>query len=275
MGVQKKHAIPVGFSPRLPQTGRMLLLRVRFTVALGLAVTGFASTFATTARAVTPGLSGTLSVVPGLGQVVNGKPLEGLGWLLTVGGLYGSGNSRLAQIGFDLWMYNMYDAYRDARPPAAANHNVFQNYFAFLNPLNLVDPIGAPIVAFGAASNGASGYPALRDPGAIAMYGFVGLGEEGLYRGFLFPSLSQMTSSKWAGAILSSAIFSVAHATGGSSNLQASPLAQRFIGGLFFCWQVDRNRYDLRKSIFAHAWYDILVDDGGMIRGLKLEIPLP
>jgi hypothetical protein len=227
------------------------------------------------ARAVTPGFSGTLSIVPGLGQAVNGNLFEGLGWLVTVGGLYGSRNSRLAQIGFDLWMYNMYDAYRDARPPAAANHNVFQNYFAFANPLNLIDPIGAPIVAFGAASSSASGYPALRDPGAIAMYGFVGLGEEGLYRGFFFPSLSQMTSSKWAGAILSSAIFSVAHATGGSSNLQASLLAQRFIGGLFFCWQADRNRYDLRKNIFAHAWYDILVDKGGMIRGLKLEIPLP
>lgn len=227
------------------------------------------------ALATTPGLAGTLSLVPGLGQVTNGDGWEGLGWFGSVVGLYASGNSTLSQLGFDLWMYNMYDAYRDARPPEAADHNWFQNYSAFVNPANLIDPVGAPIVGFGAYAGSPGGYPALRSPTALMTYGFVGLGEEGLYRGFLFPSFSQVLSSKWAGAILSSAVFSVSHATGGSSNLQASPLLQRFIGGMFFCWQADRNRYDLRKNIFAHAWYDILVDDAGMIRGLKFQLPLP
>jgi len=227
------------------------------------------------AEALWPGAAGALSVVPGLGQASQGNVLEGLGWLGTVVGLYGSGNSAMAQIGFDLWMYNMYDAYRDARPPSAADHNVFQNYFAAFNPLNLADSVGAPLVAYGAVAGSAGGYPALRRPASIVTYGFVGMGEEGLYRGFLFPSLSQLTSSRIAGALLSSAVFSVSHATGGSSNLQSSPLIQRFLGGLLFCWQADRNRYDLRKNIFAHAWYDILVDTGGQIRGVKIQIPIP
>ncbi len=230
---------------------------------------------ATPASAARPGLTGTLSVVPGLGQMTNGDGWEGLGWLGSVALLYGSGNSLLRQIGYDLWMYNMYDAYRDARPPAAAGHNLFQNYTAFLNPLNLIDPVGAPIVAFGALSGSRTGYPSLRRPSDIAMYGFVGLGEEGLFRGFLFPSFSQTLGSKWLGAITSSAVFSVSHATGGTSNLQASPLIQRFVGGMFFCLQADRNRYDLRKNIFAHAWYDILVTNDGQIRGIKMELPLP
>lgn len=102
-----------------------------------------------------------------------------------------------------------------------------------------------------------------------------GLARRGLFRGFLFPSFSQTLGSKWAGAITSSAVFSVAHVSGGSSNLQASPLLQRFIGGMFFCLQADRNHYDLRNNIFAHAWYDILVSKDGQIRGIKMELPLP
>lgn len=226
-------------------------------------------------RAASPGLTGTLSLVPGLGQLTNGNGWEGLGWLSSIVLLYGSGNSTLSQVGYDLWMYNMYDAYRDARPPLAAPHHLLQNYTAFLNPLNLLDPIGAPIVAFGARSGAGSGYPSLRKPSEVAMYGFVGLGEEALFRGFLFPSFSQTLSSKWLGAVTSSAVFALSHATNGRQDLAASPMIQRFIGGMLFCWQVDRNRYDLRKNIFAHAWYDILVTGDGQIRGLKMDLPLP
>lgn len=227
------------------------------------------------ALAASPGLKGTLSLVPGLGQMANGNGWEGLGWLGSVALLYGSKNAHLQAIGWDLWMYNMYDAYRDARPPAAAGHSLFENYTASLNPLNLLDPVGAPVVAYGALAGSSTGYPALRRPADIIKYGFVGLGEEGLFRGFLFPSFSQTLGSKWAGAITSSAVFAVAHVTGGSANLQTSALTQRFIGGMVFCLQADRNRYDLRKNIFAHAWYDILVSSDGQIRGLKMELPIP
>jgi len=261
---------------RPAHTERMSRLKVRLRLLSGsVLILHSLLTFSPAARAASPGLTGTLSLVPGLGQLTNGNGWEGLGWLSSVVLLYGSGNSTLSQVGYDLWMYNMYDAYRDARAPLAAPHNLFQNYTAFLNPLNLLDPIGAPIVAFGARAGAGTGYPSLRRPQEVAMYGFVGLGEEALFRGFLFPSFSQTLSSKWLGAITSSAVFALSHATNGRQDLAASPMLQRFIGGMLFCWQLDRNRYDLRKNIFAHAWYDILVTGDGQIRGLKMELPLP
>lgn len=224
---------------------------------------------------LTPGFAGSLSALPGLGQTVEGRPVEGVTWFASVVGALFHPNPQVKQIGFDLWMYNMYDAYRDAGPTLKANHNLLENYAAFANPLNLVDPIGAPVVGYAAVGGAKNQYPALRSPATVLTYGFVGLGEEALFRGFLFPSFSQIFSSRSVGAITSSAVFSLSHATGGASELQASPIIQRFIGGLIFCWQVDRNRYDLRKNIFAHAWYDVLIDQGGQIRGAQLKLPLP
>lgn len=228
------------------------------------------------ARAAAAGISGTASIIPGLGQVINGQPLEGLGWFSSVVALSFSGNGYFTQIGFDLWMYNMYDAYRDARPQngRTTNYDVVDNYIAAFNPLNIVDPIGTPIVAYGVYAGASRGYPGLRSVTKPILYGFVGEGEEGLFRGFLFPGFSDVFSSKLVGAITSSAVFAVAHVTGGSSNLAGGALAQRFIGGMLFCWQANLNRYDLRHNIFAHAWYDVLVDRG-RIAGLSAKFPLP
>ncbi len=222
---------------------------------------------------LSPGLAGSLSLVPGLGQVTNGDTLEGLTWFATSVGLFFSGNSTLSQIGLDLWLYNMYDAYRDAGGAPSARYNVAENYIAFVNPLNIVDPIGAPVVASGAFAGRARGYPSLKNPSRIAMYGFVGLGEEGLFRGFLFPGFSNLFSSKWIGAIVSSSVFSVAHGLNGKSDLTLSPLLQRFIAGMLFSWQMNLNQFDLRNGIFAHAWYDILLDSRAEIRGIKIIVP--
>ena len=221
------------------------------------------------------GLYGSLSLVPGLGQAIQGNPGEGLAWFAASLGLMGQSKSYLQQAGFDLWMYNMYDAYRDGGGANTSKESLFENSIAFLNPMNIVDPIGAPIIAYGALGGASGGYPALKSPSEFFTNGFVGLGEEALFRGFLFPSFSGVFSSKPIGAITSSAVFSLAHFTNGKQDLQFSPLTQRFIAGLLFCWQADRNHYDLRKNIFAHAWYDILVDDGGQIRGFQMKLPLP
>ncbi|MBI2607040.1 MAG: CPBP family intramembrane metalloprotease [Deltaproteobacteria bacterium] len=253
------------------------MLRSRFIGALALAALVSPPVLAPReAHAAAAGVSGTASIIPGLGQVINGNALEGLGWFSSVAALSFSGNGYFAQIGFDLWMYNMYDAYRDARPQNGrfTNYGVVENYVAAFNPLNIVDPIGAPIVAYGAYAGSSRGYPGLRNVSKPLLYGFVGEGEEGLFRGFLFPGLSDVFSSKLVGALTSSAIFAVSHATGGSSNLAGGALAQRFAGGMLFCWQANLNRYDLRHGIFAHAWYDILVDRG-RIAGLSVKFPLP
>ncbi len=173
----------------------------------------------------------------------------------------------------------MYDAYRDARPSSGriSQENVFQNEIASFNPTNIFDPYGAPLVMYGVYAGRGTGYPALRRPIKILEYSFAGLGEEGLFRGFLFPGLSDVFGSKIIGAITSSALFSYAHAINGASSLTPSALITRFLGGLLFCAQADRNRYDLRKNIFAHAWYDIFVDDGGPLKEIRprVEVKFP
>lgn len=220
------------------------------------------------AHALAAGIAGTASIVPGLGQTLEGNFLEGLSWFSSVILLMSSSNGLVRQIGFDLWLYNSYDAYRDAKPSDGrfAQHNVVQNYIAAFNPLNASDRVGLPIIGFGAYAGASKGYPNLKNPAQMAMFGFVGMGEEGLFRGFLFPAFTWLSfDSKVMGAITSSAAFAAFHAVGGKENLAFSPMIQRFVMGLIFSYQADRNRYDLRNGIFAHAWYDILVDGGAHI----------
>lgn len=215
------------------------------------------------AHAVDAGVAGLLSIVPGLGQVANGDTLEGGAWFVTTVGLFVAGGPVMRQIGYDIWQYNMYDAYRDAGPSIKryAKHNVFENYIATFNPLNVIDPIGAPIFAVGAIAGSRNNYAGIRNPTYIPYYAFVGMGEEGLFRGFLFPAFSDVIGTV-PGAIVSSALFSLFHITNGPGALGAGPLTSRFIMGLLFSWQTHRNKYDLRKSIFAHAWWDVFVGPG-------------
>lgn len=223
-----------------------------------LIITSLASVIPRAEAKPAPGVSGLLSIVPGLGQVANGDVLEGGGWFITTIGLYFSGNKILSQFGYDIWQYNMYDAYRDTGPHNHANNNVFANYVATFNPANIADPIGAPIFGLGAALGSKNKYAGIRNPTYIPYYAIVGMGEEGLFRGFLFPALSEWVGT-FPGAVVSSALFSLFHITNGKGALGVAPLTQRFVMGLLFSWQTHRNRYDLRKSIFAHSWWDVFV----------------
>lgn len=222
------------------------------------------------------GVSGMLSIIPGLGQTANGDVLEGLGWFAATVGPFLTRSAFARQVGFDLWMYNMYDAYRDAKPAngKTTNYTAFENYIAFANPVNLFDPYGATVVGIGAIAGARQHYPCLHYGWCPPMYGFVGMGEEGLFRGFLFPGLTDVFGGKkWAGNITSSALFAVAHATGGRKNLSGAALGSRFLFGMIMCINADRMKYDLRHNIFAHAWYDILVT-GNKIEGAEFKVPI-
>lgn len=210
-----------------------------------------------------PGVSGTLSLVPGLGQLANGNGWEGAAWFATTVGLLVMKDPLAREFGQNLWFYNMYDAYRDAGPAHAAKHSLVENYVANVNPVNAFDLVGAPIIAVAAASPGttASNKGTPKEPALRALYyTSVGLGEEALFRGFLFPGLSAWFGTA-GGAVVSSALFSAAHGQGGSA------FVIRFLGGLLFCWQVHRNNYDLRPSIFAHTWFDFLLTRKGNVSG--------
>ena len=244
------------------------------------------------AHAVSAGAAGLFSVVPGLGQVVDGEPLEGLGWFVTVVGTVALSNSLhvyapvsgkktaiLSQAGYDLWLYNMYDAYRDGRPSGGrfSNNTALQNYAATFNPLNLVDPITTPALL---AWTGGLGIPDGNIKHAASLsrpffFGFVGMGEEGLFRGFLFPSLSDTFGSKLTGAAVSSVLFSLFHITNGLAEMESN-FVQRLAMGLVFCWAADHNKYDLRHGIFAHSWIDIINESGASksnVTQVKWNIP--
>lgn len=217
-----------------------------------------------------PGISGTLSIVPGLGQVANGDGWEGASWFVTTVGLVLLKDPTAREFGMNLWFYNMYDAYRDAGAAKAAKHTLLENYVANFNPVNAFDLVGAPIIALAAVSPGttASNKGTPRDPAMRALYySSVGLGEEALFRGFLFPGFSSALGA-FPGAVLSSAVFSAAHGEGGSA------FVVRFLGGMLFCWQVHRNKYDLRRSIFAHTWFDFLLTRKGNVKGDIEIIPV-
>jgi hypothetical protein len=210
------------------------------------------------AWAQSPGVSGSLSIIPGLGQAVNGNGFEGAAWFGSVIGLMSTKSRRTRQIGFDLWMYNMYDAYRDK----SRKQTTFAgDFLASYNPINAIDWIGTPMI--GVASTVAK--PSNITPERVFEMSFVGLGEEGLFRGFLYPSLSQTFQSKWIGATISSAAFSLVHLDG------SKPIPMRFLMGMLFCWQVNNNRGDIRKSIFAHTWWDVFVTskDSSKIDGVS------
>ncbi len=210
-----------------------------------------------------PGVSGTLSIIPGLGQVSNGDTGEGLVWFSSVVGLSLTGNRYAGQAAFDLWMYNMYDAYRDAGARDTTKYNLFQNWISPFNPLNIIDPIGAPYIGITALSK--SPKNSISGPRnrlfAVPFFSMVAGGEEALFRGFLYPGFSHLTQSRIIGAIISSAAFSTFHLINRTAfDSSAGALGMRFVMGMLFCWQLTLNKYDMRKGIFAHAWIDTIVD---------------
>jgi hypothetical protein len=210
------------------------------------------------------GVYGTLSIIPGLGQAVNGNVIEGISWFATIAILSGNKNTVAQSVGSDLWFYNMYDAYRDATPAGnkVSKENIFENSIAVINPLNILDPIGAPALALYGPSmkfNHITGKNVIK-------YGFVGVGEEALFRGFLFPAFTNVTNSKWIGAITSSVVFGLAHTSGN--------VVPRMILGMFYCWELDRNKYDLRKNIFSHAWIDVKFSTHETVNGASLNTKL-
>ena len=220
---------------------------------------------------LSPGMAGTLSVVPGLGQVSNGDSLEGVAWFTgIVGGfMLTTGNTYNQTVFLDLWMYNMYDAYRDAGAPRSAKYNLLQNYIAAFNPMNIWGPYSTiPLVYQGAvvASPGHGNFGIGPNNKALTPFymSFIALGEEALFRGFVFPGFTDVLGgSVMAGALTSSVAFAAAHTLySGQATyaLQPSVFLLRTAMGLFYCWQTHTDRYDLRKSIFSHTWFDVLYE---------------
>lgn len=210
----------------------------------------------------TPALYGLASVIPGLGQALRGQYMEGLGWFASSLSLMSTGDFKLQMIGQNIWFYNIYDAWRDAGGSPSINAPVFVDYAQNFNPVHLTDPFALGFIG-GAALNRSSVRRELQDKNddftrevintegwkSIGMFTFVGLGEEALFRGFLFPSFSSWLGD-WGGALVSSTIFGFVHEGNRTENWF------RTLSGMIFCWQLHVNQYKLGGNIFTHSWYD-------------------
>jgi membrane protease YdiL (CAAX protease family) len=216
------------------------------------------------AHAIAPAAAGIFSIIPGLGQLAAERPLEGLAWFTTVATLSSVRSSYANNIGLELWEYNIYDAYRDAGAKDTSKETALENGVAFLNPINLIDPISVGVIGY--AAYGSHGKNVVRQGPSSAvsgafLFGMVGLGEEGLFRGFLFPGFSHLTNSYTAGAVLSSSAFAAAHLVNKNSYYHSRRgLLTIFAGGMLLCWQTYLQRWDLRHSIFTHAWFDFTTE---------------
>lgn len=131
--------------------------------------------------------------------------------------------------------------------------------------MNLIDPFSLGVVGVGAyEARSATSVAKLGPSGVVTgafWFGFVGLGEEGLFRGFLYPGLSDVFNSHLLGAATSSALFALSHLTNSQAYYHSGlGLSELFLLGMVFCWQATTNNYDIRHNIFAHSWYDIIID---------------
>ncbi len=216
-----------------------------------------------------PVVSGVLSIVPGLGQVANGNYLEGLGYFsVSVGGIL-IPNKFTQHIGLQTYLYQYYDAWRDAGGKPSQEQNWFQNYIGTYNPLNAIDWIGTPALGIVAVAEGGNRPMHSRLSESIIFGTFSGWGEEAFFRGFLFPVLSFGSNSFWmksVGALTSSVLFSLVNK--GIGTFSVIEVAQ----GLLFCTQTHINNYNLRKSMFTHAWWNIIADikNGSRVGGVAI-----
>ncbi|CBW25372.1 hypothetical protein BMS_0458 [Halobacteriovorax marinus SJ] len=205
-----------------------------------------------------------------MGQSLNGNHWEGAAYFVSALGLmFAAKDPKLNTIGLNIAFYNMYDAWRDAGgKPSNKNSNIFHDYAQMFNPVNIIDPFAIGLLSAAAINRSNSRKTAFEEARkhndhetihrrlstdgwkSILTFASVGMGEEALFRGFLFPAFSQAVGP-WGGAITSSAIFAFAHK---GANTEANIV--RGALGMLFCWQYYRNKFNLNKNIFTHSWYD-------------------
>jgi membrane protease YdiL (CAAX protease family) len=101
------------------------------------------------------------------------------------------------------------------------------------------------------------------------------VGEEALFRGWIFPLLHQTTGERlWLSNGIHAGIFGALHSD------QAEAFAFVIAGWAFYeGWLTRRNDWSIRESIFHHFWYDViigtatfLVDEGRST--LQVRLPL-
>lgn len=240
---------------------------------------------------------GSLVLLPGLGQYVQGAPLAGAGFttaFLAGYGLYRSGDAsgvsldpaprspdgQRSFLGAQLYvgsaMLSAYDSFHRSVPRlqgegkyafvrshestgsllAAPFDFRLAKRWTTLVDLAYTGVVTAIIVA--AETSPGKAYAPFRAHDGLFIAGLsygAGVGEEALFRGWLYPVLHQNLGQQfWLSNSLQAASFGGLHAG------QAGPFAF-VIGGwaLYEGWLTRRNGWSIRESVFHHFWYDVAV----------------
>jgi membrane protease YdiL (CAAX protease family) len=236
-------------------------------------------------------------LLPGLGQYVQGQPLEGAaftGAALSGYSLYNAGDRALAdatdlprtaagqrsllgiQLAGGAGMLSAYESFRHALPRFQE-----EGKYGFVERLQPSSALFAAPFDFRLLSRWTT-WVALAETGAVVAlvtltetspgrqyqtfvtrdaffaggmaYG-AGVGEEALFRGWLYPMLYQNVGRRfWLANSLQAAMF------GGLHVGQAGPFALEITASAFYeGWLTRRNGWDIRESVFHHFWYDAAV----------------
>ncbi len=95
-----------------------------------------------------------------------------------------------------------------------------------------------------------------RDGAFVASFSYgAGVGEEALFRGWLYPMLYQNLGRRaWLANGLQAGAFGALHAP------QAGAFALDIAGSAFYeGWLTRRNGWSIRESVFHHFWYDVAI----------------
>ena len=231
---------------------------------------------------VPPETYALFSLLPGAGQGAQGEWGRGAGWFAGVVGLGAlsagllaqqelAGGTYASQASLDAYFYNCFDAYNLAAKVTPASP--LDNFLSAFDVRYLARPavlipavLAATALATGYAETSVFGQTYTEDQrgyanalafgGSWVFTGFVGTGEEGLFRGFLQHSLSNRLSP-WVGIPGASALFALAHT-------QYTGTASLSVGlfGLYQGIMTHFNNYDLGPAIFLHTLWDALLFTG-------------
>lgn len=80
-----------------------------------------------------------------------------------------------------------------------------------------------------------------------------GVGEEALFRGWMFPYLYDATGSYFWSNAIQGTLFGAAHLSANNRLPWIQTLA-----GYYFGYMVERNNWSLREAVFLHAWWDVV-----------------
>jgi membrane protease YdiL (CAAX protease family) len=237
----------------------------------------FSLNFPMRAHAIHPAAAGALSIVPGLGEVVEGHPWKGLGyfsallglWITSgrLGGAKTNAGTIVGEAAMSLYFYQIYAAYRDGNPKNKmyGKSNVFLDYAAAFNPINVLDfkVIGFDAVA--GVSGAFKGQGASYNPLWLLYWGVGVQQEEALYRGFLYPVFTDIFGGyRLPAALVTSVLDSAQHILyEGGAALTPYVFIGRTVIYCYLTWMYTFNDYDLPRNIFAHAWFDYLLRSNG------------